>query len=30
MRADAEAVAIRCRELEAAGIQPTLATATDW
>jgi hypothetical protein len=30
MRTDAEAVATRCRELEAAGIQPTLTTATDW
>ena len=30
MRADAEAIALRCRELEAEGIQPTLLTVTDW
>ncbi len=30
MRADAEAIAARCRQLEAEGIQPTMATVTDW
>jgi hypothetical protein len=29
MRADAEAVAARCRELEAAGIQPSMAALID-
>lgn len=30
MRSDSEAVAARCRQLEAEGIQPTMATVTDW
>ena len=30
MRADAGAIAIRCGELEAEGVQPTLETVTDW
>ncbi len=30
MRADAEAVGARCRQLEAEGIEPSMATVTDW
>ena len=30
MRADAEAVAARCRKLEATGIQPSMAAVIDW
>ena len=30
MRPDAEAVAARCRQLEAEGIEPSMATVTDW
>lgn len=30
MREDAEAVAARCRQLEAEGIEPSMATVTGW
>lgn len=30
MRADAEAVAARCQQLEVEGIEPSMATVTDW